>query len=176
MRLLLVRHPLPDVDTTICYGRLDLPLRSDTGSVVLKIAESVRRHGIAAVWSSPSQRCLVPAQAAAVAARARLRVDNRLREMDFGVWEGMPWADIERVDLDRWAADPFSFAPPGGETGLALLARVGDLLETLIAEGVDCAVISHGGPLKILRALASGDVPDLLAPPPSFGEMIAISC
>ena len=175
MKLLLVRHPIPDIDKGICYGRLDVPLRSDAGPGILEIAERVRRHGITMVWSSPAIRCLVPAQAAAAAAYARLRVDDRLREMDFGAWEGMPWADVELAELDRWAAEPSRFAPPGGETGLALLARVGDLLQTLIAKDVDCAVISHGGPLRILRALACGAMPDLLAPPPSFGEMIVIS-
>jgi alpha-ribazole phosphatase len=175
MKLLLVRHPVPDVDTGICYGRLDLPLRSDAGPAILEIAEGVRRHGIAVVWSSPAIRCLVPAQAAAAAAQARLRVDDRLLELDFGRWEGVRWTDIERSEFDRWAADPSGFAPPGGETGLALLTRAGDLLQALIAEDVDCAVISHGGPLRILRALACGATPNLLAPPPRFGAMITIN-
>ena len=175
MKLLLVRHPIPDVDMGICYGRLDVPLRSDSGPSVLAIAEGVRQLGIATVWSSPSIRCLMTARVAATAAQARLRVDDRLRELDFGRWEGVSWVDVERSALDRWAADPFGFAPPDGESGSALITRVGDLLQTLIAEDVDCAVISHGGPLRILRALACGAAPDLLAPAPAFGTMLVIS-
>jgi alpha-ribazole phosphatase len=176
MMLLLVRHPVPDVATGLCYGRLDVPLQSDAGAAAIEIAKVVRRHGIRMIWSSPATRCVAPARAAAAAAQTRLRVDNRLQELDFGRWEGMRWTDIERSEFDRWAADPSGFAPPGGETGLALLARVSDLMQTLITEDEDCAVISHGGPLRILRALACGAAPDLLAAPPSFGEMIAINC
>jgi alpha-ribazole phosphatase len=176
MRLLLVRHPAPDVASGICYGHLDVPLRADTGPDVLAIAECARHHGVATVWSSPSVRCLIPARAAAASAHAQLRTDHRLRELNFGRWEGRRWTEIERSVLDGWAADPSGFAPPGGETGLALLARVSDLMRTLEAEAVDCAVISHGGPLKILHALACGLTPDLLTAPPPFGAMITINC
>jgi alpha-ribazole phosphatase len=176
MKLLLVRHPAPDVDTGICYGHLDVPLRSDSGPAIVAIVEYVCRHRVAMVWSSPAIRCLTAAQAAADSARTRLRVDNRLKELNFGRWEGVRWADIGSSALDCWAADPSGFAPPGGESGEALLSRVSDLLRTLIEEAVNCAVISHGGPLKILRALARGATPDLLADPPPFGAMITVRC
>ncbi len=175
MKLLLVRHPTPNVDTGICYGHLDVPLRSDTGPAIVAIAEAACRHRVAMVWSSPATRCLIPAQAAATSAQARLRVDNRLKELNFGRWEGARWTDIGPSALDCWAADPSGFAPPGGESGEALLSRVRDLLQTLIQEAVDCTVISHGGPLKILRALACGVTPDLLADPPAFGAMVTVN-
>jgi alpha-ribazole phosphatase len=176
MKLLLVRHPTPDVDIGLCYGRRDVPLRSDTGPHAVAIAEAAHRHRAAVVWSSPAIRCLIPARMAASAAQAQLRVDNRLQELNFGQWEGVHWADIDRSQLDRWAADPSAFAPPGGETGLSLIARVSDFLQTLTAEAVDCAVISHGGPLKILLALARSATPDLLMAPPPFGAVIMINC
>lgn len=174
MKLLLVRHPAPAVDAGVCYGHLDVPLRSDTGPAIVAIAEAVCRYRVATVWSSPAIRCLIPAQAAATSAQARLRVDNRLKELNFGRWEGVRWTDIGPTALDCWAADPSGFAPPGGESGEALLSRVSDLLRTLIEEAMDCAVISHGGPLKILRALACGATPDLLADPPAFGTTITV--
>ena len=176
MKLLLVRHPAPDVDAGICYGHLDVPLRSDTGPAIVAIAEYACRHRVTTVWSSPAIRCLIPAQAAAASAQARLRIDNRLEELSFGRWEGLRWTDIGPSALDCWAADPSGFAPPGGESGDALLSRVSNLLKALIEDAVDCAVISHGGPLKILRALACGVTPDLLADPPPFGAMITVKC
>jgi alpha-ribazole phosphatase len=174
MRLLLVRHPAPEIAKGVCYGQLDVPLHQNSEGDILTIVESLRCCRVAKVWCSPSSRCLIPARAAAASTRARLQVDKRLQELYFGEWEGLRWADIPRSELDRWAADPLGFAPPGGETGLALLTRTSDLTRTIIEEAVDCAVISHGGPLKILRALACGATPDLLAPPPPFGVIIAL--
>jgi alpha-ribazole phosphatase len=100
-----------------------------------------------------------------------LRVDARLHEIDFGAWEGQPWSAIPRDDLDRWAADPLAFAPPHGESGAALIARVQGFCAGLRE---DCVVVSHGGPLKILGALLRGQPVDLLAPPPAIGSVTVI--
>jgi len=175
MRLLLVRHPAPEIAKGVCYGQLDVPLHRNSEADILAVVDSVRCCRVAKVWSSPSSRCLIPAQAVAASTRARLQVDERLQELHFGEWEGLRWADVPRSELDRWAADPLGFAPPGGETGLALQTRTSDLMRTIIEEAVGCAVISHGGPLKILHALACGATPDLLAPPPPFGGIIALT-
>jgi alpha-ribazole phosphatase len=175
VKLLLVRHPAPAIDRGICYGRLDVGLLPDSGAAVGEIAAAVRRLGVRTIWSSPAARCLVPAQAAADSIGAELRIDARLRELDFGAWEGVRWAALCRSELDRWAADPIGFAPPGGETGGALLERVTALFHDLVATETDCAVISHGGPLRVLIALARGELPDLLAPPPAFAGMLAIN-
>jgi alpha-ribazole phosphatase len=176
MRLLLVRHPAPAIEAGICYGRTDVPLRADSSSVVAGIVEAVRESGVGVVWSSPASRCLAPAREVAAAIQAELRVDPRLQELDFGAWEGRRWDAVARADLDRWAADPLSFAPRGGETGLALLTRVRTVFQSLLLAGVDCAVISHGGPLRVLGALARGVTPDLLASPPPFGAVISLKC
>ncbi|NWG72980.1 MAG: histidine phosphatase family protein, partial [Parvularculaceae bacterium] len=110
MRLFLIRHPQPAVAPGICYGRTDLPL-----------AEHPARHAHAL-------RPLLPVAAplyASPLARARLLaeqlhpapiLDDRLREIDFGDWEMQAWDALDRRRLDAWAAAPFDFRPPGGET------------------------------------------------------------
>ncbi len=128
------------------------------------------------MWSSPATRCLTLARAIVATTQAELRIDDRLQELNFGEWEGLRWDNIARAQLDRWAAAPAIFAPPGGESGLALLARVHGVYRDLRAAGLDAAVISHGGPLRLLHALARGAEPDLLAPPPPFGAVIAVTC
>jgi alpha-ribazole phosphatase len=96
-------------------------------------------------------------------------VDARLAEMDFGEWEGQLWDDVPRDAIDAWAADPWRFAPPGGESGAALVARVSAFWLAL-PEG-DHIVITHGGPLKVLVALAARRDVDLLAPAPVCGSV-----
>ena len=167
MKVVLVRHPAPLIAPGVCYGRrLDLAT-VPPGSMLSDPFLS----GAQVVWSSPARRCLGVAGPIAASLGVELRVDHRLQELDFGDWEGQPWSAIPRDDLDRWAADPLAFAPPGGESGAALIARVlsfqADLSE-------DCVVVSHGGPLKVLGALLRGQAVDLLTPPPAIGSITAI--
>ena len=100
--------------------------------------------------------------------------DLRLLELDFGAWEGSAWNLVPRDALDAWAADPLGFAAPGGESGAALVARVSAFAEDLRSDGRDCAVVSHGGPLKVLRALLEGRAVDLLSPSQGIAECVFV--
>jgi alpha-ribazole phosphatase len=171
VKLVLIRHPPPDIAAGICYGRLDVALRPDAADMAQAIVVSLAGHALAGIWTSPAQRCRGVAEAAARAAGIPLRIEPRLRELDFGAWEGIPWADVPRAALDAWADDPLGFAPPGGETGAALLRRVREVHDELRAAQADCAVVSHGGPLRILAALLRGEPPSLPGQSPPFGSV-----
>ena len=148
-----------------CYGRLDLPLAEPESVATLVAALSPLRG--AAIHTSPLARCRLLAEALAEAwGQPAPKADARLMEMDFGAWEGLLWDDVPRADFDRWAEDLLGFAPPGGETGAALVTRVTEVWRALAAPAV---VITHGGPLKVLLALAEGRPVDLRrpSPPPS---------
>lgn len=168
MQVVLIRHPAVQIAPGTCYGRLDLPLHADAAAAAASL-RCVVAGCAGRVWTSPARRCRTIAGAAAV-------VDARLRELDFGAWEGLAWDRVPRDVLDRWAADPLGFAPPGGESGAALLARVGSFHAAIGARGEDCVVVSHGGPLKLLAALLRGAAPDLLAPAPPLGSVSRIAC
>ena len=127
------------------------------------------------VLSSPLARCRQPAEALATRLDIPLALDPRLLELDFGAWEGLAWHRVPRPDLDRWAADPLGFAPPSGEPGAALIARVTALHAVLVAEPRPWLVVSHGGPLRLLAAMLRGETPDLLAPSPPLGAMRLIA-
>lgn len=171
MQLILVRHPPPAIAEGVCYGRLDPPLRADAAGTVRTIVAALAGRHLARIWTSPAQRCRILAEAAGAATGAPLRFEPRLLELDFGAWEGLKWDDVPRAALDAWAADPEGFAPPGGESGAALLHRVGAVHAALREAAEDCAVIAHGGPLKLLSALLRGEIPDLLARAPALGSI-----
>ncbi len=179
-RLLLIRHPAAPGADGLCYGRCELPAGDGRATVAAAIA---RLGGApASVWTSPSVRCRAVAEAIATAVGTVPRVDARLHELDFGEWEGRLWRDLPRAEVDRWIADPMEGAPPGGETGAALIARVRAFLaevqrgeEALSRKGRAgfpvIVVVSHGGPLKILAALTAGREIDLWEPPPACGSV-----
>jgi alpha-ribazole phosphatase len=160
----LIRHPPLAIASGICYGRSDIAI-ADPASLE-PIAAQVRHiHGT--IWTSPLRRCRVLADAI-----GRNRADARLIEMDFGAWDGVPWDDIPRDALDEWAADPLAFAPPGGETGAALVDRVTAFRDALPPG--DHIVVAHGGPLKVLAALLRGQQVDLMVPSVPLGSVTLI--
>jgi alpha-ribazole phosphatase len=165
MPVALIRHTAPLVAPGICYGGLDLDLRDPAD--IETVRARLRGFAPARLWSSPARRC----RRLAAAIAADPIIDPRLQELDFGAWEGQPWESLPRLELDRWAADPRAFAPPGGESGAALIARVTAFHADLVSADGDHIVVSHGGPLKILQALLAGREPDLLAPPPAWGSV-----
>ncbi|HEX3576566.1 MAG TPA: histidine phosphatase family protein [Rhodopila sp.] len=176
MRIALIRHPTPAIGPGICYGRLDVGLDPSAQAWIDRLAADSPLPTARRIWTSPAIRCHGPANAIALALAAPLTVDPRLRELDFGHWEGQPWDVISRTELDRWAAAPSSFAAPGGESGADLIARVRAFHADLRRDGQDCMVVSHGGPLKILNALLRGKPVDLLAAAPPIGSVNLIDC
>jgi alpha-ribazole phosphatase len=157
MRVLLVRHPQLQIAPGVCYGRrLDIPLTAEGMETAIRMAADPIFAGMARIWSSPARRCREVADRVAATNAVPLTVDPRLHELDFGDWEGMTWEEITRAELDAWAAAPKTFRPPGGESAVELLDRVGSFHADIVEAGQDCAVVSHGGPLRILGALLRG--------------------
>jgi alpha-ribazole phosphatase len=143
MILHLIRHPRPAIAEGVCYGRLDIPAENPVVA-----AARLRDHlppGVP-LWSSPLQRC----RALASELHAQPAFDERLVEMDFGIWEGQPWDAIPRIQLDAWAADVADFAPPGGESPQAVLKRALAFVAGL--QVPEAIVVTHGGVIRTLVA------------------------
>ena len=98
MRLHLIRHPKPLIESGICYGRLDCPAE-DVPSVADTLLAELPQ-GLP-VWTSPLRRC----HELATYLHARPMIDDRLAEMHFGEWEGRRWDDIPRAELDAFHDD-----------------------------------------------------------------------
>jgi alpha-ribazole phosphatase len=175
MKIALIRHLAPSIAPGICYGRLDVAGEPVTDDQVAGLAASPALLGATRVWTSPARRCRALADAIALALPARLTVDDRLQELDFGAWEGKSWDTIPRATLDCWAASPLTFAPPGGESGAALVQRVCNFCADLKRDQQDCVVVSHGGPLKVLIALLRGKDADLLTAAPPIGSVSIVT-
>ncbi len=124
----------------------------------------------ATIVTSPARRCLLLANAIAAACGGTPVTDARLLELDFGDWEGVAWDDVPRASLDLWAADLAGFAPPGGESGASLIDRASAAFRSLPQRGRH-VVVSHGGPLRVLAALAAGEPVDLSTPAPAHGSV-----
>lgn len=169
--LALLRHPPVVAVAGSCYGRLDLPLAPGWEGWAVAQAQHLAALAPERIWTSPARRCLSVADALAGRLGLAVTPDERLLELDFGEWEGRAWDDVPRAAIDRWAGDPLGFRPPGGESGAALIGRVAGFAQMLTDAGRPCAVISHGGPLRLLPALLRGEPVDLLAASPGLGTL-----
>lgn len=116
----------------------------------------------AVVVSSDLSRAVATADAV-MGGRVRLSHDARLREFDFGLWDGRHFAEIaaEDPDLSRryWEA-PGDVAPPGGESWNTAAARVEAAVLALAEahpEGV--VVVAHFGVILTQIARAQGITP-----------------
>lgn len=153
MEVVLIRHARPDVAPGICYGSLDLALAMPVTPSPVRIAESLARpHRIV---TSPAIRARDTAAQlrASIADLPDGEVEPRLREMDFGTWEGQPWDAIPRDALDAWAADLIEARPHGGESPAQAMARVAAWADRLDAASDECLwVVTHAGPMRMLAA------------------------
>lgn len=166
MPLLAARHA-PAAAPGRCYGRIDEPVDRPPERAAEQIAAQLDRPPDL-VWSSPSARCRDPAALLARRVGAPHRIDPRLHELDFGAWEGEPWTELERRDgarLRAWADDWQHSAPPGGESAVALQARVHAWLAGLSPFATHL-LVGHAGVLRALSVLLEGRAwPEAMAAP-----------
>lgn len=149
----LVRHPPMPALAGLCYGRLDADLPDDVYEAAADALHAMLP--MLPLASSPSLRCRRLANAlCARRPTASMVVDDRLREMDFGDWEGRAWSTLPRAALDAWARDVGGFAPPGGESFDALTVRATAALDALAAAHI---VVAHAGVVR--AALRSRGMP-----------------
>jgi len=127
------------------------PALSELGRVqAQRLGRRLAGTRFGAVHSSDLQR----AQETAALALPRMTpvCDPRLRELDFGTWEGRLWRELAEQDgaaLSAWLRDPYANAPSGGEDYCALARRVQAWRAQLPPEGRVIA-FSHGGPILSL--------------------------
>jgi probable phosphoglycerate mutase len=91
------------------------------------------------------------------------RVDDRLKELSFGRWEGLTWRELRKHDPGIAAQrqrDKWGLVPPGGESYAMLAERVAPALADFTR---DTVIVSHGGVARVLLAILCG-VPRSQAP------------
>ncbi len=163
IRVLLARHGATvwNAEHRI-IGSTDLPLSAAGRAEAALIARRIASERPAVLYTSPLLRARQTAEMIAVVASCPVYVDERLRETDFGAWEGLTMAEAEKRDaaaLAKWRADP-SAAPTGGEAPDDMRTRVRCLLDDLRTRnaGQTVALVGHGGVFQAL-IFAALDLP-----------------
>lgn len=158
MTLWLVRHAQVLLAPGTCYGALDVAADRDATQHSAASLAGVLPAG-ARIRTSPLQRCEQLAHyLRALRPDLNSNPDPRLREMDFGDWEGRPWADIARGEIDAWTQDFAHYRPGAGESLHSMLARVDaarrEALKAL-EQGRPVAWITHAGVTRCVAWLSN---------------------
>ncbi len=161
LRLFLARHGETSWNRDLRYlGSVDEPLADSGVAQAESLAAALAGFPLRAVYSSPLSRARETARRIAEARGVGLRLEARLREQDFGAWEGLTRPQVLERDRDRllrWEGD-LSLAPPDGESLASVQARVLALAGELALQhpGESVALVSHVGPIKALLCAALG--------------------
>ncbi|MFG2830536.1 bifunctional RNase H/acid phosphatase [Streptomyces sp. NPDC048434] len=125
------------------------------------------RGTIQAVVSSPLRRCRETAGAVADRLGLEVRIEEGLRETDFGAWEGLTFAEVRErhpEDLDAWLGSAKVAPTGGGESFATVSRRVAVARDKLLARyaGRTVLLVTHVTPVKTLVRLALGAPPESL--------------
>jgi len=163
--LALVRHgPTEWSAARRLHGRHDIPLSPSGRDEVAHWRLPAEIAG----WqwlTSPLRRATETAELLGL---AQARCEKRLIEMDWGAWEGLTLAELDRIPdakLAERAAAGLDFQPPGGESPREVQARLMPLLAEIARAGRSTGGITHKGVIRALYALASGW--NMLGKPPA---------
>ncbi len=155
-RLLLVRHgqtPM-SIDDAFC-GVTEVPLAPIGHRQAHALAERLRSQHVAVLYCSPQRRALETAAPLAAALGREIQTLDALREMDFGLWENRPRAELLREYpqlVTAWERGIWMGNPPGGETRQGVIARVVPCVIELLNKhaGQTILLVSHRTTLRLL--------------------------
>ncbi len=168
--MIFLRHPTPDVEPGICYGRLDIGIAEIGHNQILKALEST--PPVKRIIASPAKRCRKLAEELSSLHKVELHFDERFWEMHMGEWEGIAWKDIDRTISEAWLNDPMNIPTPGGENFLDVQKRV---LEALEHADPETAIVCHAGPIRAAQMAWLGmTFEEVFAQIPPFAEAIRI--
>ncbi|MHB8420415.1 MAG: histidine phosphatase family protein [Myxococcales bacterium] len=157
LRLFLARHgqTLGAREGRFC-GDLEVPLDAQGLAMAQALGRHYARLPWEALYSSPRQRARATAQPLVDRVGLSLRIEDDLREIAYGEWEGLLEAEVAAKyprEFQGWQADPAAKAPPGGETGLQIAERAVRAVEAIRARhpaGGNVMAFSHKATLRVL--------------------------
>lgn len=145
MKLYLIRHGLLEEHyLTRLAGSTDALLSQEGEKQAEKLGEFLKDKDVATLYSSDLKRCKTTAEIINTYLQKELIIDKRLREIDFGEWEGKSIFELPPCEKDK------SIKPPGGEDYIDFQKRVNEFLQELLKNGntksnKNLVIISHGG-------------------------------
>lgn len=162
MDLILICHGSTDTAAGVCLGQSDPPLSASGFTDVQRLAAGWEGRAPRFLFSSDLRRAQQSAQVFAARFAIEPLADARLREIDFGRWDGRRWHEIVKQDVDHyrhWLDNWVIQEAPDGESFADVLRRTGAWLAALLGSTAaeDCVLaLAHAGSIRALLCHALG--------------------
>jgi len=165
-RLYLIRHgQVVGYEQPRYNGHTDVDLTDLGRSQLEAVATDLEGTELAAVYSSDLIRARFGGEALVRSRDLELRIEPSFRELYFGDWEGLSFAEVnERYPgaMERRRKDIVQNTPPGGENVTELWDRVQGKWREVLAEhrGSSLALVAHSGVNRAMILQALGSTPE----------------
>src|SRR5438874_4163259 len=161
-RVFVVRHGATVLSAEDRFaGATDVALSDEGREQTRRLADRLTQEKIMAVYASPLGRTVETASILAAPHKLEVRMRDGFREINHGRWEQMTRREVEEKfpeEAAEWEKDPYTFAPLGGESGLAVTARALPALIELVREHAaqNILVVSHKATIRLLLSSLLG--------------------
>ncbi|MGC4015024.1 MAG: histidine phosphatase family protein [Luteolibacter sp.] len=161
-RIFLVRHGATILTAEDRFaGATNVPLSDEGREQARRLGARLAGESITAVYASPLDRTVETAKLVSETHHLPIHTVDGLKEISHGRWEGLTRGEVEQqfpTEAAAWDEDPFTFAPVGGESGLAVTARALPALIDLVRkhQGGTVLVVSHKATIRLLLSSLLG--------------------
>jgi probable phosphoglycerate mutase len=149
----LIRHAVHEAGPDRLVGRLPgIHLSLEGRRQALCLALRLGDKGLTAIHTSPRERAVSTAEPIAMAAGLGLEIAHAADEVDFGIWSGKSFAELDDdTDWRRWNANRANAATPAGERMRDIAARIAGHIDMLTGQYADgsIAIVTHA---EVIRA------------------------
>ena len=148
-------------------GQSDSPLSNLGKRQCEAVAEALAELPIDAIYASPLRRAIDSAACLAARLNLELRLDDRLMEINAGLFQGLAWEEIEKLhpaEARLWKSHDPEYCIPRGESRADVARRAEAVFRDIHRAGHDSVIVmAHGGVLSAaLKALL--EIPPRLNP------------
>ena len=153
-KLILVRHGHCEKSGTYC-GSSDAPLTEKGRQQAVRVAQELAVAPISFCHASPLSRAYETAQIICSARQVSIVPAPSLKEIDFGLWEGLTYREISQrwpEQVNKWLSNPTGATIPGGESFSGFRHRIRMFLQELSHKKTagDILIVAHGGSIAVL--------------------------
>lgn len=165
-KVLLIRHGETDFNRERrLQGVMENPLNERGRAQAASVARYLQGLSIDALYTSPILRAQETAEIIGNLIGLPARADERLREIEFGIFEGFTFAEVERrfpAAHHNWTTGYLAYRAPQGESRQDVQRRMRAAWDDLTARP-DCksiALVTHGSAIAIFLGSMYALLPD----------------
>lgn len=147
--ILLIRHSSVAHPRGFCYGNLDVDVSKNFEKEAAELKLKLTDYTPDKVYSSPLQRCTKLSEILF----SEFSTDDRLKELNYGLWEGLTWEEINVPENSNWIFHHPSTVIENGESFELQQKRVVECFNEMTNISYKkIALVVHGG---VIRSLIS---------------------